>query len=533
MESTLKFLMEGLAKLTRNLAVELWREFKPVYTSPHDWTRVQPELSEPVWAIMRAFRAKAIALTERVITQVASLHGLARPFFRPDPEGYSRQAVEKVFRYNVKGQPALAFLKMLAAFSRHLRAASRQTVMRAAEDSTLGADSSAADRILGTESTQPGQSFIKPPAPELEPQQEPEDSALAPVEVVEGRNQDSSEEELDFFKQIDPVVEARLSPVFDEQPGEDFKTSGHNGPEFPTDRYGRSPFGWARVLTGAENCGFCILLAARGPIYQSQRTAEYISDSKAAKRNTLGKNKLRHEYHDRCDCIVVPVFTSKQWPGKESYEKARAFYDYFAVEKKLKGKDLIMEMNRTVDIMKNRGLILDVPQIRPGAGWQDKDWHWPPQNLPSTDLPEPINHIITDQEFHHIWYGEPDKLDKGGHGPGTGRHLKTEFPTTWTPEKAREAINHAIKDPDVYTHEVDPRGNATFEAYKLIDDVVVYTRLLKKPNKPWEMHSGYPWRGINTYVNLGNKPLLRAPLYGDFLTEKFKNGDTTLYTRNG
>ncbi|WP_237188600.1 hypothetical protein [Rothia nasimurium] len=144
------------------------------------------------------------------------------------------------------------------------------------------------------------------------------------------------------------------------------------------------------MLTGIENRGFCILLAARGPIYQSQRTAEYISDSKAAKRNTLVESKLRHEYHDRCDCIVVPVFTSKQWPGKESYEKARAFYDYFAVEKKLKGKDLIMEMNRTVDVMKQNGWILDVyPKSDPAPAGKTKNGTGHPKTSPQLTFQKP------------------------------------------------------------------------------------------------------------------------------------------------
>ncbi len=54
---------------------------------------------------------------------------------------------------------------------------------------------------------------------------------------------------------------------------------------------------FARVPTGSETCPFCIMLASRGFVYASERSA----------------GKLDH-YHQNCDCRVTP-----QW-GRESYE---------------------------------------------------------------------------------------------------------------------------------------------------------------------------------------------------------------------
>ena len=55
-----------------------------------------------------------------------------------------------------------------------------------------------------------------------------------------------------------------------------------------------SAWGWARV-TDADPCEFCKMLASRGPVYKSARSA--------------GRVDL-HRYHDGCGCNVVPLFKS-------------------------------------------------------------------------------------------------------------------------------------------------------------------------------------------------------------------------------
>ena len=47
---------------------------------------------------------------------------------------------------------------------------------------------------------------------------------------------------------------------------------------------------YARVPTGRETCGFCIMLASRGFVYHSEHTA----------------GGLNHDYHPHCDCMPVP-----------------------------------------------------------------------------------------------------------------------------------------------------------------------------------------------------------------------------------
>jgi hypothetical protein len=74
----------------------------------------------------------------------------------------------------------------------------------------------------------------------------------------------------------------------------------------------RRPVAWARGLTGAENCAFCIMLASRGAVYKSKDTA---------KRSWEGE-----KYHDKCDCIAIPVYTSKDWPGKDQADLMYQFW---------------------------------------------------------------------------------------------------------------------------------------------------------------------------------------------------------------
>lgn len=83
------------------------------------------------------------------------------------------------------------------------------------------------------------------------------------------------------------------------------------GREAVTDSIDRAgeEIGWARVLTGRESCGFCAMLASRGPVYSSEASARY--------RGGVSVDA----YHDHCDCIVVPVYDGEPWQGQEEFER--------------------------------------------------------------------------------------------------------------------------------------------------------------------------------------------------------------------
>lgn len=73
--------------------------------------------------------------------------------------------------------------------------------------------------------------------------------------------------------------------------------------------------GWARVLSGAESCPWCAMLASRGPAYNSEESAGVVTQ-----RSGRYDSREAKAYHDNCDCIVVPVFDGKPWYGQEHYE---------------------------------------------------------------------------------------------------------------------------------------------------------------------------------------------------------------------
>lgn len=69
--------------------------------------------------------------------------------------------------------------------------------------------------------------------------------------------------------------------------------------------------GYARVLSGAEDCGFCAMLASRGPVY---------------KKDTVVRRRDGRRYHDHCDCVAVLVVEGQDWEGRAEYERLAALY---------------------------------------------------------------------------------------------------------------------------------------------------------------------------------------------------------------
>lgn len=96
------------------------------------------------------------------------------------------------------------------------------------------------------------------------------------------------------------------------------------------------PVGWARVLQGKYSCGFCIMLASRGPVYSSADAAKYVAAPVGEKSREGGflsrraRTELRKKnpraFHEHCDCIVVPVFDPENWSGRAEQQRLQDFY---------------------------------------------------------------------------------------------------------------------------------------------------------------------------------------------------------------
>jgi hypothetical protein len=84
--------------------------------------------------------------------------------------------------------------------------------------------------------------------------------------------------------------------------------------------------GWARVATGKETCEWCLMLVARGPVYESARTAGLNIDDSDIIINDDAVNGAMNEWHAGCDCKVVPVFKETNWVGADAAQRALDFW---------------------------------------------------------------------------------------------------------------------------------------------------------------------------------------------------------------
>ena len=99
--------------------------------------------------------------------------------------------------------------------------------------------------------------------------------------------------------------------------------------------------GWARVLTGAESCAFCAMLASRGPVYSEDTVVTTGKPREARPRQVhyrnpgatgghtyvSGSRREGEKYHDHCDCIAVLVVKGASWNGEQQYHALKDLWD--------------------------------------------------------------------------------------------------------------------------------------------------------------------------------------------------------------
>lgn len=103
--------------------------------------------------------------------------------------------------------------------------------------------------------------------------------------------------------------------------------------------------GWARVATGRETCAWCLMLISRGAEFPGKDTRWY-TEAVSAGINLDDETVLDlweesggdlaqfreetkeyiEEWHTGCDCLVVPVFDIKNWPGREGAQRAQQLW---------------------------------------------------------------------------------------------------------------------------------------------------------------------------------------------------------------
>lgn len=103
---------------------------------------------------------------------------------------------------------------------------------------------------------------------------------------------------------------------------------------------GGKVLGWARVLTGAESCAFCAMLASRGPVYSEDtvvttgkprevrpRQVHYRNSGAGGHTYVSGSRREGEKYHDHCDCIAVLVVKGMPWNGEQQYHDLKDLWD--------------------------------------------------------------------------------------------------------------------------------------------------------------------------------------------------------------
>ena len=287
-------------------------------------TLSEKELAEAITPLVWAARRQAWAATALFLRGQARKHGADEAWIPPQP-GYSPDSVRYVVRSSkaLSGKPE-AFKALQGQLSSHVYAVSRRTINDAVEDAPdvaelLGSlDDLAADL----------DSFSKEQAAQVEREVKKHERKRRPR-----RNW------VDVFDEVADRVDQAIKELESEGMLPQKYRDSEALKNLP-DKYRRSkdgtliarPFAWARVVHPSKNgpCGFCAMLASRGPVYKTSETAGVRLD----------------RYHLNCRCESVPVFTSRAWPGKEQHARYERLYNEVVKDHDLHGHEALRAMNK-------------------------------------------------------------------------------------------------------------------------------------------------------------------------------------------
>lgn len=270
-----------------------------------------PALTETVRAHREQAHSHAV---DMIRTQAEQQTGGRVAPYTPAPSGYSEESVRTVLKENLHGSPDEAVQIVAPMLSQHVEDAARQTVIRTVEDGRE--PSSAKDRSHWSR------------------------DALDPSQF-----KSLEERQADLFRSL------RGIDGIDRSLRESRAVS------------------WARMLSGAENCGFCVMLASRGPVYESASSAGRAKASDLYDTTAAG---YVNTYHLHCDCLVVPIYSHQAWPGREDWQKLERFYkdalknaDWDKISAKNKSLAAVEQALRRLD---EAGETLPITDLRGSVG---------------------------------------------------------------------------------------------------------------------------------------------------------------------
>lgn len=276
---------------------------RQLFTPGSTPAEVRAVLAPVLVAEVRARRGESYRLAAEFLRAQAAAQGVPNPYI-PAQDGYPVQAVDTVLRENLRGSPEEAANAVAGVMVRHVEDSARRTVVRAVEDEV-------------------------PAKPEREP------SIGTPDDK--------------------PVDARAMSETEGRQSG---AMALLGTPEYSGQGTRRAK-SYARVLTGADNCSFCVMLASRGPVYESADTA---GRQDAFEKWPDAKGYI-NSYHDNCDCVVVPIYSyAENWSGKDQYKRLEKLWKDST--KGFYGRDAMNALGRELSRMEREGEQLPVDDLR-------------------------------------------------------------------------------------------------------------------------------------------------------------------------
>ena len=229
----------------------------------------------------------------------------------PDQRGYAQDAVKKVLEDNLNGSPSAAANKIAPALVRHAEQAARDTITDAALDFNWRDEPDEDERERDRE-------WLN----SLEDGDEDDEFRR----LLEQNDRDRERERGRPRSQRDrdrgaPRRGSRLQINFGDAFDEDEELQRELDKAMRQQDRPVRPIGWARIMTGAETCAFCTMLASRpGAGERRFYTSADAAGGEMAQAKYQGTALFVNRYHTNCDCIVVPVYDEDNWSGKDQAE---------------------------------------------------------------------------------------------------------------------------------------------------------------------------------------------------------------------
>lgn len=278
-------------------------------------------LTPLVWeARKQAWAAAALFLRGQ-----ARRHGAAESWIPPQA-GYSPDTVRRTIR-DVRGNDGTpeGYARLSQALQSHVLAAARRTVADAidtAPDSVPLLEGALKDLDEDLKEFSPDtRAAIKQDIKKVERRPRPSMSFDEAFDKIAERVEEAVRtlDEDDLIKR-----RHRSMGVFSDVPD-----------KYRRDRRGNlivRPYAFARVCHPNKNgpCGFCAMLASRGPVYKTSQSAGQRAD----------------KFHRNCFCTVVPVFTSRTWEGKEQQVDFARVYNEVVRNQDLHGPEARKAMDK-------------------------------------------------------------------------------------------------------------------------------------------------------------------------------------------